>query len=124
MSSGSVDGACAVLNEVCGALEQQAARALRRWLRAPPLEPLALGAPSPPDAAPDLALRLNRDLEAQRQLYLVSFHFYHFESLVLKSKRTCNGIHYGYHIEKLIFASTYIDISASINIFYLKQLFF
>lgn len=79
MSSGSVDGACAVLNEVCGALEQQAARALRRWLRAPPLEPLALGAPRdarcPPDAAPDLALRLNRDLEAQRQLYLVSFHF-------------------------------------------------
>lgn len=52
------------------------------------------------------------------------FPFYHFESPVLKSKRTCNGIHYGYHIEKLIFASTYIDISASINIFYLKQLFF
>ncbi|CAB3248071.1 unnamed protein product [Arctia plantaginis] len=74
VSSGSVDGACAVLNDVCGALEQHAARALRRWLRAPPLEPLALAPPrdpgAPPDAAGDFARSLNRDLDAQRLLYL------------------------------------------------------
>lgn len=65
-----------MLNEVSAALERGAAGALRRWLRAPPHEPLALAPPrrprAPPDAPAELAGRLNRDVEAQRQLYLVS----------------------------------------------------
>ncbi|XP_075991818.1 conserved oligomeric Golgi complex subunit 4 [Anticarsia gemmatalis] len=74
ISSGSVDGACAVLNEVAAALERDVAAALRRWLRSPPHEPLALAPPrgpqAPLDAAAEFAHRLNRDVDAQRLLYL------------------------------------------------------
>lgn len=63
VSAGSVDGACCVLNEVSAQLER-AAGALRRWLRAPPHEPLPLGAPREARAAPD------PDLVAARLLYL------------------------------------------------------
>lgn len=63
VSAGSVDGACCVLNEVSAQLER-AAGALRRWLRAPPHEPLPLGAPREPRGAPD------PDLVAARLLYL------------------------------------------------------
>ncbi|KAF9819841.1 hypothetical protein SFRURICE_004195 [Spodoptera frugiperda] len=63
VSAGSVDGACCVLNEVSAQLER-AAGALRRWLRAPPHEPLPLGAPREARTAPD------PDLVAARLLYL------------------------------------------------------
>ncbi|XP_039764530.1 conserved oligomeric Golgi complex subunit 4 [Pararge aegeria] len=62
ISTGSVDGACAVLNEAGAALERCGA-ALRRRLAAPPLEPLAF--PAPP-----ARLAVARDLDAQRALYL------------------------------------------------------
>ncbi|XP_063891392.1 conserved oligomeric Golgi complex subunit 4 [Helicoverpa armigera] len=64
VSSCSVDGACAVLNEVSSQLERGAAAALRRWLRAPPIEPLALASPRPQRPMDD------PDAEAQRMLYL------------------------------------------------------
>lgn len=73
VSTGSVDGACAVLNEAAALLEREVAAALRRWLRAPPPEPLPLpppGAGAGPEAAGALQLRLNRDVDAQRQLFL------------------------------------------------------
>ncbi|XP_060810944.1 conserved oligomeric Golgi complex subunit 4 [Amyelois transitella] len=74
ISTGSVDGACAVLNEA-GALLERACAALRRCVRAAPPDALPLPAPparGPADAAPALALnsRLNRDVEAQRSLFL------------------------------------------------------
>ncbi|XP_063618138.1 conserved oligomeric Golgi complex subunit 4 [Cydia splendana] len=65
ISTGSVDGACAVLNEVSALLERDAAAALRRWLRAPPPEPLPLPAPGP--AA---AVARHREVDAQAQLYV------------------------------------------------------
>ncbi|XP_053599927.1 conserved oligomeric Golgi complex subunit 4 [Plodia interpunctella] len=76
ISTGTVDGACAVLNETSALLERECASALRRWLRTAP--PDTLPFPSPPDCqnigdlnpALALATRLNRDLEAQRALFL------------------------------------------------------
>lgn len=74
ISSGSVDGACAVLNEVSAVLERDVAAALRRRLRSPPLEPLSMAPPhdsrAPRDVTADFAMRLNRDVDAHRQLYL------------------------------------------------------
>ncbi|KAJ8726004.1 hypothetical protein PYW07_000702 [Mythimna separata] len=67
VSSGSVDGACAVLNEVSSQLERGAAGALRRWLRAPPHEPLPLPGPRAPRYPPD---PVDKDVEAQKILYL------------------------------------------------------
>lgn len=68
ISCGSVDGVCAVLNEVCSVLERNVVPALRKGLRCPPLEPLFLPAPnhhlSAAEAKPD------RDLDAHRQLFL------------------------------------------------------
>ncbi|XP_028173345.1 conserved oligomeric Golgi complex subunit 4 [Ostrinia furnacalis] len=78
VATGSVQGACAVLNDA-GALVERGAGALRRWLRAPPD---VLPLPPPPsshamtsaaavlDAAGALATRLNRDVDAQRDLFL------------------------------------------------------
>ncbi|XP_052756735.1 conserved oligomeric Golgi complex subunit 4 isoform X2 [Galleria mellonella] len=68
VSPGSVDAACAVLNEAGALLERLPAAALRRWLRAPPD---ALPLP-PPAAAPALAPapRLTKELDAQRALFL------------------------------------------------------
>ncbi|KAM3959119.1 conserved oligomeric Golgi complex subunit 4 [Aphomia sociella] len=65
VSAGSVDGACAVLNEA-GALLERGAAALRRWLRAPPD---ALPLPAPP-AAPPAAPAPAPQLDAQRALFL------------------------------------------------------
>ncbi|KAG6453008.1 hypothetical protein O3G_MSEX007920 [Manduca sexta] len=77
ISTGVLDGVCAVLNETSSSLERRCAGALRRWVRAPPPDPLPLAAPRPAahahallDAAGDLAARLNRDLDAQRLLFL------------------------------------------------------
>ncbi|XP_073967690.1 LOW QUALITY PROTEIN: conserved oligomeric Golgi complex subunit 4 [Choristoneura fumiferana] len=65
ISTGSVDGACAVLNEVAALMERDAAGALRRWLRAPPPDPLPLAAPrAPPAPRP-------APLDAPAQLYIV-----------------------------------------------------
>lgn len=76
--SGSVDGTCVMLNEASAVLERDVCSALRRWLRVPPGELLPLGAPpaaggpqAHPDVLPAMALRLNRELDAQRLLYLV-----------------------------------------------------
>ncbi|XP_063529615.1 conserved oligomeric Golgi complex subunit 4 [Cydia strobilella] len=73
ISTGSVDGACAVLNEVSALLERDAAAALRRWLRAPPPSPLPLPLPHPrpapgPGVAPDAAR--HREVDAQAHLYV------------------------------------------------------
>ncbi|XP_049870951.1 conserved oligomeric Golgi complex subunit 4 [Pectinophora gossypiella] len=74
LSTGSVDGACAVLNEAAALLERDTAGALRRWLRAPPPDPLPLPPPAAPapamDAVGSLAQRLNRDVDAQRLLFI------------------------------------------------------
>ncbi|KAL0894360.1 hypothetical protein ABMA27_012984 [Loxostege sticticalis] len=77
VSTGSLEGVCAVLNDA-GALVERGAAALRRWLRAPqdvlPLPPPpTLHTPSAAgvlDAAGSLAARLNRDVDAQRDLFL------------------------------------------------------
>ncbi|XP_068621356.1 conserved oligomeric Golgi complex subunit 4 [Battus philenor] len=65
ITTGSVDGACAVLNEAASALERCAGGWLRRKLATPPHEPLPLP-PPPQDTAP----KHNRDLDSQRALYL------------------------------------------------------
>ncbi|KAI5634711.1 COG4 transport protein domain-containing protein [Phthorimaea operculella] len=76
LSTGSVDGACAVLNDAAALLEREAAAALRRWLRSPPPDPLQLPPPSVGgamaglDAVGSLAQRLNRDVDAQRLLFI------------------------------------------------------
>ncbi|KPI98459.1 Conserved oligomeric Golgi complex subunit 4 [Papilio xuthus] len=79
ITTGSVDGACAVLNEAAAALERSAGAWLRRRLAAPPPDPLPLPAPPPPLTAhhshhphndPPHA-RANKDLDAQRSQYLV-----------------------------------------------------
>ncbi|XP_045761149.1 conserved oligomeric Golgi complex subunit 4 [Maniola jurtina] len=72
ISTGSVDGACAVLNEAGAALER-CGTALRRRLTSPPLDPLPF--PAPPShqqatLAPLTRLAASRDLDAQRALYL------------------------------------------------------
>ncbi|XP_059058978.1 conserved oligomeric Golgi complex subunit 4 [Achroia grisella] len=68
VSTGSVEGACAVLNEVGAGVERPAA-ALRRWLRAPP-DALPLPPPAADRAAPAPPPPLTRDLDAQRALFL------------------------------------------------------
>lgn len=68
-----MDGACCVLNECAALLEREVAAALRRWLRAPPPDPLPMpspGAAAQADLAASLQARLNRDVDAQRQLFL------------------------------------------------------
>nr|XP_034831372.1 conserved oligomeric Golgi complex subunit 4 [Maniola hyperantus] len=67
ISTGSVDGACAVLNEAGAALER-CGSALRRRLASPPLDPLPL--PAPPQHQHAARLAASRDLDAQRALYL------------------------------------------------------
>ncbi|RVE55165.1 hypothetical protein evm_000063 [Chilo suppressalis] len=74
VTTGSVEGVCAVLNEA-GALVERGAAALRRWLRPAP-EPVRW--PLPPNVAPAPALalaapalpRLYKDADAQRELFL------------------------------------------------------
>ncbi|GBP53187.1 Conserved oligomeric Golgi complex subunit 4 [Eumeta japonica] len=83
LSTGSVDGACAVLNEAATQLEREVAAALRRWVRSAPSDPLPLPLPpgTPANAPLDLPAlpaatatllgqRLNRDVEAQKALFL------------------------------------------------------
>ncbi|CAH2065740.1 unnamed protein product, partial [Iphiclides podalirius] len=71
ISAGSVDGACAVLNEAAAVLERAAAGWLRRRLASPPPEPLPLPPPAPaPAHAAAAAAPAAPDLDAQRALYL------------------------------------------------------
>ncbi|XP_028038895.1 conserved oligomeric Golgi complex subunit 4 [Bombyx mandarina] len=82
ISTGSVEGACVVLNEVSAVLERDVTAVLRRRLRAAPPDPLPLPAPPAPraprlaldltalDLTADLAHALNKDVEAQRLLFL------------------------------------------------------